>query len=223
MSKAVAGVFALCWLWVASDGLAQSRFQPTAIHILGSQRVGDVLPFTRVVTQKAGELAFSRLEFRDIGLSPNLPKVLEVLRQPLPVASVMTIAFEQTVIRASGVFNLRESRLPTELVGEFIVTEGTTYPIPVGTRLATYTSHASIEHGTSVLTTVLSFTPGLLPDVTPTSLSLCGQQTPELVRNPRRPGLVSIETTFTSVRPEDGSDPLVHRTVQRVPIVENPS
>lgn len=163
MSRVVAGVFALCGLWVASDGLAQSRFQPTAMHILGSRRVGDVLPLTRVFTQKAGELAFSRLEFRDIGLSPNLPKVLEVLRQPLPVANVMTIAFEQTVIRASGVINLRESHIPTELFAEFIVTEGTTYPIPVGTRLATYTSHASIERGTNVLTTVLTFTAGLLP------------------------------------------------------------
>ena len=221
MKKAMAVVV---WLMLlTSDSLAQNRFQPSAIHILGSNQVGDPLPLSRVFTQKAGELAISRWEFRDIGLSPNVPKLLEVFRQPVPVANVLTIAIGLTVIRATGVINLKESHIPFELFVEFIVTEGTTYPIPVGTRLATFTTRSRVENGRNVVTTVLDLTPGLLPEIAPTPISIAGQQTPGVVKNPCQPGIVTIETTFTSVRPPDGSEPLVHRLVQNVEIVNNSS
>ena len=223
MRKAIVGFLVASLLWFISDTMAENRFQPSATHILGSSHVGDPLPLTRVFTQKVGELAIRRWELREIGLAPNIPKLLEVLRQPVPVANVLSIAIGLHVIRAAGEINLKESRLPFELLVDFIVSEGTTYPIPVGTRLATFRSRAGIERGRSVLTTVLDLTPGVLPEIAPTSISISGQQTPGIARNPIRPGVVIIETTFTSIRPPDGTAPLTHRTVQSIEIGETPS
>ncbi len=214
------GVWLICPVSVA---LGQNRFQPTVIHILGSNQVGDPLPLSRLFTQKAGELAIGHWEFRDIGLCPNIPKIFEMLLQPVPVGNVLTVAIGFTIIRAAGVVNLSQSHPPFEYLVEFLVTEGSTYPIPVGSRLASFVSRSQIENGTSVVTTVLDFTPGLLPEITPSPISICGQQTPGVLKNPPRPSTVRIETTMVSVRPHDGSDPIVRKSVQNIEIVDNPA
>jgi len=64
------------------------------------------------------------------------------------------------------------------------------------------------------MTSDFEFTPGILPQELPTTFTFSEQVVPDSWMT-FRPGEVIVENTFTSVEPPDGSEPKVHKVVER--------
>jgi len=98
------------------------------------------------------------------------------------------------------------------------VTEGTFgSSIPPGTVYAISDSRLYFQAGMASFDSHVVVTPGIFPDVLPTSLTLVTQIVPDLWET-GRPGRASAVYTFTSVLPSEGSAPLVRTVREGFPV-----
>ena len=209
-------------LFVASpvSSLAQPTlsFRPQAANIVGTDRARTSIPFTRVWTQLAGELAIHRVQERYVNLTLNFPQSIQSVLRPPPIIAYMSYVWADQLLRVVCTIDLSESDL---LAGRFVIVltvgDGSIGATPVGTVLGRSDFRVSFEGGVSILTADFQYTPGVFPPVLPTSLTITDQLVPDLYRT-TRPGAVIAEHTFTSVQPPDGSDPIIYTVQETIPI-----
>jgi hypothetical protein len=212
-------VFLLSFLLPAVSSAQAPRFAPQSTSLLGTTKVGTPLPFTRVWTQMPGELGISSMKEEYINLAPNWGLlVLKILADPSPVVAYMTISFGDDVIRITCRLDVAGSNL---LGGHYRVvlmaTDGTSGAVPVGTVVGVSDGHIFSEGGLTVMTNDVAFQPGVFPEVLPTSLTITDQLVPGLWL-PEKPGRVLLKHTFTSVRPPNGSRPVVYVHQEGIPV-----
>lgn len=196
---------------VAVDARGQSRatrpaFQPKITTILGSTRPNEAEAFTRIFNQKKGELAIRSGGFIATGgLTIDWFRMLQVLLAPDPIIGHMTLVEGRDVVHMVIRINFAKSNLLAGMIAaEFVVAEGTTVPIPIGSifggefwqliqdGIAGYDGH---------------FTPEFLPVTREHAFTLTYMIVPGLVRNPSRDARIDISYEFVSVDPLDGSEP----------------
>lgn len=206
---------------VSDPASAQGRriFQPQATTVLGTDGARQPITFTRVFTQKSGELALARTEEHYINLEPNWFKIaVMVLREAEPVVGHFNIMWAEEVVKVTCFLIRDKSDL---LRGHFLVlmraTEGTVGTIPIGTVVGTSEGRAFQDGGVPVLKADVRWTRGIFPDVLPTNFNIAHQLVPDLWVT-GGPGRVTSRHTFTSVPPTDGSAPIVYSVQEGIPI-----
>jgi hypothetical protein len=207
-----------------AEGPAAWAFHPKPATILGSNEAGAAEAFTRIFNQTKGELAIKEVEWRSRGgLSLNWAKILQILVRPDPVVGYITGLVGSDVVHLVIRINLAQSDLPRmEIAVDFVVTEGTTLPIPVGTVFGGASwrripGGIAEDHG--------RFATGLLPPANEAASTLVFFIAPGIIRNPSRRARIDIEYSFVSVDPPDGSPPRTatpRETLLIVPHQETP-
>lgn len=215
-------VLAALWLTVLpTSSLAQNKysFSPQASNVLGTTQSNKPTPFTRIWTQMAGELAISRFQERYEGIATDNLKLVQLLSRYPPVVAYMNVAWSNQLLHLLCTADLLKSN---PLEGRFLivltVAEGSLSSIPVGTVFALSQFHMWVENGVDTMTADVQLTPGILPSVLPSSLTMTDQIIPDLWRTPYGPGKVVAEHTFTSVQPGDGSAPLTYKVRSELPV-----
>lgn len=206
---------------VPDPGSAQGRriFQPQATTVLGTDGARQPITFTRVFTQKPGELALARTEEHYVNLEPNWLKIaFMVIREAEPTVGYFNIMWGDEVVRVTCFLVRDRSDL---LRGHFLVemraTEGTIGTIPIGTVVGISEGRAFQDDGVPVIQADVRWTRGIFPDVLPTQFNIAHQLVPDLWVT-GGPGRVISRHTFTSIRPPDGSAPIVHSVQEGLPI-----
>ncbi len=194
-------------------------FQPQAVNVLGTVKAGVPITFTRVFTQTAGELPIAVTHEHYVNLVPNWLMIARnvLTPRPFPVAYV-DITWADQVLRLTCFLDRAESDL---LHRRFHVTmkttRGTKGSTPVGTVAAVSIGRAFQQDGMWVIDADVTWTPGIFPEVMPTSFTIAHQLVPGLWKT-GQPGVVVAGHTFTSVPPPDGSEPLEYSVQQEIPI-----
>jgi pheromone shutdown protein TraB len=218
-ARLVASLLVALALPAATAGESPPSFQPRTTTVLGTELARTPIPFTQVITQRAGELSFVDLEEHFINLVPNWPMLAKaLLRERHPVIAHTTAVWADQVLRVVCWIDRANSDLARghlRIVME--VTEGTSGSTPVGTVFAITDSHLVRQSGLLALKTHVPVTPGILPDVLPTSMTMTTQLVPDFWKT-GKPGRVSLVYTFTSVQPPDGSPPVVHSAREDIPV-----
>ena len=194
-------------------------FQPQAVNVLGTGKAGVPFTFTRVFTQTPGELAIAVTHEHYVNLLPNwlfiARKVLTP--RPFPVAYV-DITWADQVLRLTCFLDRAESDLLRRRFHVTMkVTQGTKASTPVGTVAAISIGRAFQQDGMWVLDADVTWTPGIFPEVMPTSFTIAHHLVPGLWKT-GQPGVVVAGHRFTSVPPPDGSEPLEYSVQQEIPI-----
>ncbi len=203
-----------------TSSLAQRAlsFRPQAANIVGTDQARTPIPFTRVWTQLAGELAIRRVQEKYVNLTLNLPQGFRTVLKNPPVIGYMSYAWADQLLRVVCTIDLSRSAL---LAGRFAivltVSEGSIGSTPVGTILGVSDFRVFLADGVSVMTADFRYTPGVFPEVLPTSFTITDQMVPDLFRT-SRPGAVIAEHTFTSIQPPDGSHPIIYTVREEIPI-----
>jgi hypothetical protein len=193
-------------------------FQPQTTIVLGTATAGTGTPFTQVITQLAGELAMSSNDEHFVNLAPNWAMLARMIDDPKPVIAYTTAAWADEILRITCWVDRAKSDFPRGRLWVVMeATEGTTGSIPIGTIFGTSDARLIRQDGMLGLTAHNEMTPGVFPDVLPTSLFLTTHLVPDLWLT-GKPGRVSTLNTFTSVAPPDGSAPIVTTLRQRIPI-----
>lgn len=205
---------------VSRGALAGSplAFQPQAAVVLGTAKAGTASPFTQVITQLAGELAVSTSDELFVNLAPDWLKLARMLKDPQPVIAYTTVAWADQALQVACWLDRANSNLALgrlRIVME--VTEGTIGSIPAGTIFAISDARLIRQAGMLGLRVHNTITPGIYPDVLPTSMTMAVQIVPDLWRT-GKPGEVFALNTFTSIPPPDGSPPIVTEVRQRIPV-----
>lgn len=206
---------------VVSSASAQGRriFQPQATTVLGTEQARQPITFTRVFTQKPGELALARTEEHYVNVEPNWFKIaVMVLREAEPVIGHFTIMWADEIVKVTCFLLRDKSDL---LRGHFLVvmraTEGTVGTIPIGTVVGTSEGRAFHDNGVPVIQADVRWTRGLFPDVLPTNFNIAHQLVPDLWVTGGAGRMISRHT-FTSIRPPDGSAPIISSVQEGLPI-----
>lgn len=217
----LAAILTLMSMVASGPTSAQGRrnFQPQATTVLGTEEGRQPITFTRVFTQKPGELALARTEEHYVNVEPNWFKIaIMVLREAEPVIGYFSITWAEEVVRVTCYLLRDKSDL---LRGHFLVvmraTEGTIGTIPIGTVIGTSEGRTFQDGGVSVIQADVRWTRGIFPDVLPTHFNIAHQLVPDLWVT-GGPGRVISRHTFTSIRPLDGSAPIVHSVQEGIPI-----
>lgn len=216
-SKSRGTVFLSVWVMAGaalSHG-AEHKFSPRTGVMVGAATALTAAPFTRVWTQQAGELAMARLQERYENAVVNVPVMLRAMReQENPVVAYTSVVWADHLLRVVCYMDeSRSSILRRRFLIVLQVAEGSVGTIPVGTILAESVFRFLWEEGQPVMTADVHFTPGIFPDVLPSTLSFADQVVPDSWWTFRSGSLVAHHT-FTSISPGDGSPPLVHRDRQ---------
>jgi hypothetical protein len=197
----------------------QWRFRPQAANVLGTPKARTPITFTRVFTQEAGELGLARTQEHYINLEPNWLKIgIGAFFNPELVIGYISITWADEVVRVTCFLERAKSDL---LRGQFFITmratEGTIGAVPVGTVVGTSVGRAFAEAGVSVIKADVDWTPGIFPEVLPTSFNMAHQLVPELWLTGGSGHVIALHT-FTSVHPPDGSLPLIYLVQEGIPI-----
>jgi hypothetical protein len=196
-------------------------FQPQSSSVLGTVRARTAMTYTQVITQQAGELAIRVLDEHYLNLVPNWGMFAKaLLKSPRPVVAYTTVLWADQALRVTCWLDRANSDLPRGRLRVVMeVTEGTfgASSIPVGTVFAISEGQLVFQAGMVGLDTHVTVTPGILPDVLPTTLSMITQIVPDLWET-GQPGRASAVYTFTSVQPPDGSAPLVSTVREGFPL-----
>jgi hypothetical protein len=194
-------------------------FRPQAVNVLGTGQAGVPITFTRVFTQTAGEPAIAVIHEHFVNLVPNWVMFARntLTPRPFPVAYV-DITWADQILRLTCFLDRAESDL---LRRRFHVTmkttKGTRGATPVGTVAAVSIGRAFQQDGKWVIEADITWTPGILPEVTPTSFTIAHHLVPGLWKT-GQPGVVVAGHTFTSIPPPDGSDPVVYSVQQEIQV-----
>jgi hypothetical protein len=221
MKKVVVMFTMLLLVGFPTSSFAQKEysFSPQAANVVGTNKANTRTPFTRVWTQLGGELAIARMQERYVNLAADNLKMAQLLRKIPPVVAYMNIAWGDQLLHLICTTDLSQSN---PLSGRFLivlrVAEGSLGSTPVGTIVGLSDFRMFKENGVDVMTADLRFTPGIFPDVLPTSLTITDQLVPDVWRTPSSPGTVIAEHTFTSIQPPDGSDPITYTVREEIPI-----
>jgi hypothetical protein len=192
-------------------------FDPKPTTVLGSNEAGASGAFTRIFNQAKGELAIKDGAFMASGgLALNWPVVLRNVARPAPILGYMSRLVGRDVVQMVIRVNLAHSDLANkEIAVDFVVTEGTTLPIPVGTVFGgafwRVVPGGIAGHG--------GFVTGILPDTNEEASTLTFLILPGVIRNPSRAGRIDIEYSFVSVAPPDGSPALTATPRETLSIV----
>jgi hypothetical protein len=202
-----------------SSSAADYKFAPQTGIVVGATSPLTPAPFTRVWTQQAGELAIARLQERYENAIVNIPMMLKAMReQTNPVVAYTSVVWGDQLLRIVCYMDESRSsilRRSFEIVLE--VADGSVSSVPVGTILAESVFRVLLENGQPVMTADVYFTPGIFPDVLPTTLSIADQVVASSWLT-FRPGTLVAEHTFTSIAPPDGSPAIVYHDRQLIPI-----
>jgi hypothetical protein len=216
-------VFILATLLALPAVAAQAagpRFEPQAANVLGTDKPGTGLPFTRVWTQMPGELSMSRTQEEYVNLVPDyLMMGRALLKDPNPIVAFMNITWADQLLRITCRMDRANSNiLRREFRVVMTATEGTTGDTPVGTVVGLSDGKVFSEGGLTVMTADVAWTPGVLPDVIPAGgLTMTDQLVPGLWKTDK-PGRVYAKHIFTSIVPPDGGDKIVHTVVEGIPL-----
>lgn len=201
----------LALIGVAVEARGQTRekrpiFQPKITTILGSTVPGEAEAFTRIFNQKKGELPIRFGGFTATGgLTIDWFAMLLVLLAPDPIIGHMTLVEGPDVVHMVIRINFSKSNLLAGMIGvEFVVAEGTTVPIPVGSVFGGE-SWQLIQGGIAGYDG--HFMPEFLPVMREHAFTLTYMIVPGLVRNPPRNARIDITYEFISADPVDGSEP----------------
>jgi hypothetical protein len=194
-------------------------FQPQAVNVLGTTKAGVPITFTRVFTQEAGELSIGVTQEHYVNMVPNWFQIARaVLADPHPPVAYIDITWADQLLRVTCFLDRADSDLTR---GRFHVTmkatKGTTGATPVGTVVGISIGRAFRQAGLWVITADVTWTPGIFPDVLPTSFTMAHQLVPGLWKT-GLPGRVFAQHTFTSIPPTDGSPHLVYSVAQEIPV-----
>ncbi len=194
---------------------AEHKFSPQTGVIVGATTALTPAPFTRVWTQQAGELAMARLQERYENAIVNVPVMLRAMReQENPVVAYTSVVWADHLLRVVCYMDeSRSSIVRRSFLIVLEVAEGSVGTIPVGTVLAESVFRFLWQEGQPVMMADVHFTPGIFPDVLPSTLSFADQVVPDSWWTFRSGRLVA-EHTFTSISPSDGSAPIVHHDRQ---------
>lgn len=196
-------------------------FQPQSSSALGTVKASTAMTYSQVITQQAGELSIRVLDEHYLNLVPNWGMFAKaLLKSPRPVVAYTTVLWADQALRVTCWLDRAGSDLPRGRLRVVMeVTEGTfaSGSIPVGTVFAISEGHLVFQAGMFGLDTHVTVTPGILPDVLPTTMSMITQIVPDLWET-GQPGRASAVYTFTSVPPPDGSAPLVHTVREGFPL-----
>lgn len=193
---------------------AEFRFHPRATTILGADTADTPLPFTRVFTQQAGELAISHIRERYVNLGPYWEKLIRGwIENEMALVGTMTIAWGGEFLRVECLMDRsRSNPFAGKMFIVLEVVEGSTFP--AGTLLGEAVALITTEDGDTVMTVELDVEPGIFPQILPTGLIVADLVNPDMMRVPRR-GVFLAEYEFTSVAPPDGSSPLTHTVTEK--------
>lgn len=194
-------------------------FQPQTKNVLGTAKAGVPITFTRVFTQEAGELAIGVTQEHYVNMVPNWLMIAKAaLADPHTPVAYIDITWADQLLRVTCFLDRADSDLPR---GRFHVTmkatKGTTGSTPVGTVVGISIGRAFRQAGLWVIMADVTWTPGIFPDVLPTSFTMAHQLVPGLWKTDQ-PGRVFCQHTFTSVQPPDGSPPIVYATQEGIPV-----
>jgi hypothetical protein len=203
----------------ASPGGAKPKapgFAPKSASVVGADTALTPIPFSRVWTQRAGEIAISRAQARHINLSLDFPKMLRRLsEEDEPIVAYTTVAWADELVRIVCVVDKSRSSLPLLRFRIVLrVTEGSIGSLAPGTTFAETVFRIFFQDGNLVMTSDFQFAPGIVPEVLPTDFTFGEHVVPDSWIT-FRPGEAIVENTFTSVEPPDGSEPRVHKVVER--------
>lgn len=195
----------------AASHAAENRFAPQVGVVVGASTTNTRAPFTRVWTQQAGELAMARLQERYENVLVDVPMMLRAMKeQKNPVVAYTSVVWGDQLLRVVCFMDeSRSSVLHRSFMIVLEVSEGSVGPVPAGTVLGESVFRVLVENGQPVMTADLRFTPGIFPDVLPSTFSIADQVVPNSWLT-FRPGDLVAEHTFTSVPPVDGSPPIVY-------------
>jgi len=202
---------------------AENEFAPQVGVVVGASTTITRAPFTRVWTQQAGELAMARLQERYENVLVDVPMMLRAMReQDNPVVAYTSVVWGDQLLRVVCFMDeSRSSVVRRSFMIVLQVSEGSVGSVPVGTILGESVFRLLLENGTPVMTADLRFTPGIFPDVLPSTFSIADQVVPSSWLT-FRPGDLVAEHTFTSISPPDGSPPIVYHDRQVIPIAARP-
>jgi hypothetical protein len=204
---------------VATSADDAPSFQPQALNVLGTVRAGVPITFTRVFTQTAGELAIAVTHEHYVNLVPNFVMIAQqaLTHREFPVGYI-DVTWANQVVRVTCFLDRAESDLVHRRFHVTMkATRGTTGSTPVGTVVGLSIGHAFLQDGMWVMEADVTWTPGVFPEVRPTSFTMTHQLVPGLWKT-GQPGHVVAGHTFTSVPPPDGSEPVEYSVQQEIPI-----
>jgi len=217
----IVGIF-MAFIALATAALAEGpppSFMPQVASTIGTAKANTPIAYTQVVTQLAGELSIAVTDEHFMNLVPNWPKFVKaLLTERRPVIAYTTVIWADQVLRVTCWIDRANSDLPRRRFRVVMeVTDGTVGSVPVGSVFAISDGRLLLQSGMIAFDNRVVTTPGVLPDVLPTSLTLITQLVPDLWET-GEPGRVTGVYTLTSVNPPDGSAPLVSTVREGFPI-----
>jgi hypothetical protein len=194
-------------------------FRPQAASVLGTAKAGAPITFTRVFTQTAGELSIGITQEHYVNMVPNWFQIAEaVLKDPHPPVAYIDITWADQLLRVTCFLDRADSDLVRRRFHVTMkATEGTTGSTPVGTVVGISIGRAFRQAGMWVITADVTWTPGIFPEILPTSFTMAHQLVPGLWKTDQ-PGRVFSQHTFTSIPPPDGSPPIVYSVQEGIPV-----
>jgi len=216
-------IFSILPAVIALSGAAADEaphsFQPQTATVIGTVNAGTPIAFTQVTTQLAGELSMIATEEHFVNLVPNWPMLAKaLLKDPRPVIAYTNISWADEILRVTCWIDRANSDLARGHIRVVLeATEGTIGSVAVGTVIAVSDGRLIRQSGMTGLTVHVAWTPGVFPDVLPTSFVMVTYIVPDLWKS-GEPGRVSTMYTFTSIQPPDGSPPLVYTVREGIPV-----
>lgn len=211
-------------LWVvALSGAAAAQdspaFQPQTATVLGTAKAGTPITFVQVTTQLAGELSIASTEEHFVNLVPNWVKLGKtILKDPRPVIAYTLVTWADESLQVTCWLDRANSDLARGHIRVVLeATEGTIGSVPVGTVIAISDGHLIRQAGMTGLDVHVAYTPGVFPDILPTSFAMSTHIVADLWKT-GQPGRVVTMYTFTSIEPPDGSPPIVYSTREGIPV-----